>query len=159
MGYNLEAMERVLEWAEEGGDDDATFDIRYWGTKPRKDGPDCGTTLCLAGKAMTDAGIEMLWRSENSHMVARYVTGDDDVSLNVKGSAGRVLGLSTDEADELFTPELSLSTHDHDEEFALDFLRHLIGRAREGRRNMSGMEVEKWLERWIEDKKDELGME
>jgi hypothetical protein len=158
MGYNLEAMERVLEWAEEGGDDDATFDIRYWGTKPGTDGHDCGTTLCLAGKALTDAGIEMLWRNEGSRMVARYVTGGDD-SLNVKGSAGQVLGLSVAEAAELFTPELDLGNEDHDEDFALDFLRHLIGRAHEGKRNMSGTEVEKWLERWVEDKKDDLGME
>jgi len=160
MSYNLEAMERVLEWAEDGGDDGEVFDLRKWAVR-LADGESggCGTTLCLAGKAAKDAGHEFLWQPRNdsfrvTHEAKRVVLPDGSTP-NIKQVAATALGLRECEAQSLFVPELEFESGEPDEAdeevFAMDFLRYLVRRAQDGSPNMTGQEVIVWVQLWCED--------
>lgn len=97
---NAELAYRVLDIARAHGEH---FNMGDWGDSP--DGspinlddltrPDCGTTACLAGWTVALAGYRI-----DSHATAYDVHGN--VVGGVAEMAGDMLGLSEDEADDLF---------------------------------------------------------
>lgn len=108
--------------------------------------PDCGTTMCLAGKVVHDAGYKLLFFPPGDAFSCSLTDGND--TENIDERAQKILGLTDREADLLF--------HSEDEygairkELALDFLDHLIKRAEGGLGPMTPGEVGKWQEDWWE---------
>ena len=154
MTYNLEAMRSTLEWAQDGGDDEAEFDITNWARQDvAKDGAVCGTTLCLAGKAVHDAGYTFRWspRPDGSVSARNVVVPSGRVST-VKEAGAVALGLYMAEAQALFVPELDFegATTENEKEFALDFLAYLVERAEAGLRHLTGPEVSAWVSNWCD---------
>jgi len=159
MGYILEAMEPLLEWAEQGGDEEYEFHMGEWAARPRYGAPaeDCGTTLCLAGKAAHSGGYKIVWggrinaRDKEVARHARPINPDGSTGFlqPIKEAGRNALGLSYAESEALFVPDLDGT--DEDRKFAVAFLAHLTDRARDDLRNMSPTEVESWVEEWKEE--------
>lgn len=161
--YNLEEMLKLREWAHTSNE----FDLRFWAASTA-----CGTTLCLAGKVVVDAGYELIWGKlgdavRNPQTCTPPGGGE---SLRISTAARGLLGLVKEESHLLFTPSLedvateAASASETDgvdvtevqEKVSLDFLDLLIERARRGERNMSADEVTAWEDNWVGQHWDEL---
>ena len=143
MDYRLNAMEELLAWGRAGGDEDARFDMSQWALQATGE-EDCGTVLCLAGKAASAAGFTFRWNELGEDDPGVYVahsvqdvTGKNHTIRNV---AARALGLSVHESAALFMAD--------EPKKALDFLHHLIQRAKEGMGAMPHTEIAHWERRW-----------
>lgn len=161
MTYNLEAMRSTLEWAQNGGDDEAEFDLDNWARRYTDgNGTACGTVLCLAGKAVHDAGYEFKWSSISHYSVpgepnemARNAFLPSGRLSTVKEVGALALGLYAAEAQALFVPDLDIEgiTKTAERKFALDFLAYLVERAEAGLRHLSGTEVDAWVSTWCDE--------
>lgn len=138
MDYNQTAMEELLAWGRAGGDDEVSLDLDQWAWQ----GAECGTTMCLAGKAAVSAGYRFQWvdESEGDGYVATHASNSKGEVRGIRDVAREVLGLSNPEAGSLFMAEKSKR--------ALDFLHHLIQRAKEGMGPMPVTEIAHWERRW-----------
>lgn len=141
MSYQLGALERLLAWAEAGGDEAASFNLDKWADRT----PECGTTLCLAGQAVVDGGWTVQWNDYGDGTSgASTCTKNDGPSTQIRDAAREELGVSWWEEDVLF----GLSDYgkvDRKTE-ALALLRELVSRARRNLPPMDQMEMSRWRE-------------
>lgn len=137
-GYRLEALERLLAWAEAGGDESARFNIGVWARRS----PDCGTTLCLAGQTAVSAGWVLEWHTYSDGTATASVCSRDGKTRNIEDAAMEELGLSDPETMVLFGLA-DLTTMDQGLE-AVALLRTLVDRARRRLPNMDWAELRNW---------------
>lgn len=138
---DLEKLLRLEEWAQDGGTPkkaDGTRKQAYeYGMWARE--TVCGTFLCLAGKVAADSGVRFLWNEGGS---ARNVMDPDGRPVSIQAWAASELGITTMESFVLFSPDRNV---DLDERCALEFLSHLITRARKSLPSMADREVLDWM--------------
>lgn len=142
--YNLEMMETLLTWGRAGGDGDARLEMAQW-ARQWADDTDCGTTLCLGGKVVSMLpGYRFQWDliggEDTAYYVAHTALDAKGVQHRIRTVAAEALGLNVHEAGALFMAD--------EPKKALDFLHHLIQRAKSGMGPMSHTEIEHWDRRW-----------
>lgn len=137
MGYNVGAFERLVKWLRE---DPHEFDLRHWATRR----PECGTTYCIAGKAVTNAGWRMRWRPDLAPYSEAAIELEGERQYSVGTVAQEILGINADERKILFaeddTSEIARS---------VSFLLHLNDRAKRGLPNMTADGVTDWDVAWV----------
>lgn len=143
MEYNLSELTGLRDWV---GSNDAAFDYRTYARRT-----ECGTTLCLAGKAAIDHGAIPLWRGSRPYSFTAaeevaYICEVNGEERSIQGYATEVCGLTIDEADLLFAAETG--TEEGNEHCALAFLDELIRRAESGMGSMEPDEVSIWYGTW-----------
>ena len=141
------------------------FDLRFWAAKN-----ECGTTLCLAGKAAVAAGYQMIWPEQKRNSLCqalRCIHPDIGIPREIAEAGREVLGLNESEGQQLFTPNLEVSaveasgknqvdTTELDEKMSLDFLDLLIERAQTGKGHLDEEDVHDWHQQWVGEHYDEL---
>lgn len=133
--YDLDGMIRLREWAQHRGTERERFDFGGWAHRN-----ECGTTLCLAGKVASDAGVTFLWNEGNQ---AQKVVDRDGRDISIQTFSARELGITIMESFVLFSPDRE--DGDLNERCGLEFLDVLIERARGAEENMSDRETLDWM--------------
>lgn len=133
------------------------YDQKVW-AKLLGPTPDCGTTMCLAGKVVHDAGYKFLFGGilPGGERIVHFPPGtafscslsDEEEAESIEEKAREILGLTKWEANLLFHSENEFGVVS--EEMALDFLNHLIERAENTQGPMSQEDAAEWQGDWWE---------
>lgn len=92
---NVPLLRKVLEHITEHPNE---HDQTEWATRVE----DCGTTMCVAGHAVAMTGYEIIWPAHSG--TAATCERDGDLwGRSIEGAAMEELGLSSDQADQLFS--------------------------------------------------------
>jgi len=157
MAYNGPALNSLLSWAEaekEKALGEGQLDIAIWVQLPNRlavfdsaGEPECGTVMCLAGRAATadgwrPAGLEALEYLDESTPVRITKVVRDGQVRSVPEAARESLGLTELEADLLFAQ--NFSSKDWAVDVCLDFLEELVYRAEREYDNLSDDAVRAW---------------
>lgn len=93
---NVPLLRKVLEHITEHPNE---HDQTDWATRVE----DCGTTMCVGGHAVAMTGYEIVWPSDHRYIGSATCKKDGDVwGRSIEGAAMEELGLSSDQADQLF---------------------------------------------------------
>lgn len=117
MTYNHELFDRVIQRITM---DPEAFDMRHWMREPKADeSPHCGTVGCLAGHTLMELGYKPMY---GGHWLAGRPLSTANAQLGVGPAveislvAAKALGLSTEEAEQLFT----IYEQDYEYDYASD---------------------------------------
>lgn len=124
---------------------------------------DCGTTMCLAGKVVADAGYTFLFGGilpggERLSFVSSDIafscslSGEEEAE-SIEERAREILNLTKWEANLLFHSENEFGMVS--DQMALDFLNHLIERAEDAQGPMSQDAANEWQEDWWEKDRED----
>lgn len=153
MTYNLPVMRDLLKWAESGGDENARLDMSYW-YMPGNAGASCGTTLCMGGYVVAQAGASFVKYWDGAQDLWLQCEWND-VRHSIRDAATSITGLTSDESDALFTEEIEGHGPQVWAERSIALLRELIQRAEVGLDNhMDSDEVYAWIEDWNSENLD-----